>query len=30
MLDHPFIAHQAVEGNEGSSVEGSGNSEDDQ
>ena len=30
MLDHPFIAHQAVEGNEGSSVEGSGNSEDNQ
>jgi hypothetical protein len=30
MLDNPFIAHQAVEGNEGSSVDGSNNSEDDQ
>jgi hypothetical protein len=29
MLDNPLIAHQAKEGNEGNSVEGSENSEDD-
>jgi hypothetical protein len=29
MLDNPLIAHQAKEGKEGSSVEGSENSEDD-
>jgi len=30
MLDNPFLDHQAKEGNEGSSVHGSSNSEDDQ
>lgn len=30
MLDNPLLDHQAKEGNEGSSVHGSSNSEDDQ
>ena len=30
MLDNPLLDHQAKEGNEGSSVDGSSNSEDDQ